>query len=122
VVEDEPDHVLVRSEDAGCDLYISHGMTSPVGSQTAVAVRPEKIILGKEPPADAIADGRNLAVGVVQQIAYMGDASIYLIKLDSGKTVRVTAPNLTRRVDMPITWEDRVYLSWRPYAGVVLSQ
>lgn len=121
VIEDEPDHVLIASEAAGCDLYINHGTPTPVGSQVAVAVRPEKIMLRKEDD-DGVADDRNLTAGTVREIAYLGDASIYIIELDSGKTVRVTAPNVTRRVDMPITWEDRVQLSWRPYAGVVLTQ
>ncbi|HRJ59767.1 MAG TPA: polyamine ABC transporter ATP-binding protein [Azospirillaceae bacterium] len=121
VIEDEPDHVLIASEEAGCDLYINHGTPTPVGSQVAVAVRPEKIMLRKEDD-DGVADDRNLTAGTVREIAYLGDASIYIIELDSGKTVRVTAPNVTRRVDMPITWEDRVQLSWRPYAGVVLTQ
>jgi putrescine transport system ATP-binding protein len=121
VIEDEPDHVLIASEEAGCDLYINHGTPTPVGSQVAVAVRPEKIFLRKE-DEDGVADDRNLTAGTVLEIAYLGDASIYIIELDSGKTVRVTAPNVTRRVDMPITWEDRVRLSWRPYAGVVLTQ
>lgn len=122
VVEDEPDHVLVQSAEAGCDLYINHGVPVPIGAQVQVAVRPEKILLSKEPPQDAAASGRNLSRGTVREIAYLGEASIYIIDLDSGKTVRVTAPNTTRRVDMPITWEDVVYLSWRPFAGVVLTQ
>ncbi|WP_029007469.1 ABC transporter ATP-binding protein [Azospirillum halopraeferens] len=121
VVEDEPDHVLVRSEEAGCDLYINHGVPAPLGTQVWVAVRPEKIALSKEPPP-AAADGRNVTRGVVREIAYLGDMSIYLVELAGGKTVRVTMPNVTRRTELPVTWEDEVYLSWRPFAGVVLNQ
>lgn len=120
IVEDESDHVLIQSEEAGCDLYIDYSTSAPVGTSVAVAVRPEKISLSKEPPADS--DGRNIARGTVREIAYLGDVSIYLIELASGKTVRVTAPNMTRRSDMLITWEDKVYLTWQPYAGVVLTQ
>ena len=36
--------------------------------------------------------------------------------------VRVTQPNFSRLTEMPITWEDRVYVSWQPFAGVVLTQ
>ena len=123
VIEDEPDHVLIQSEEAGCELYINHGAPMPLGAQVAVAVRPEKIMLSKEePPAQERALGRNLTAGTVTDIAYLGDSSIYIIELDSGKTLRVTAPNVARRVDMPIDWEDRVYLSWRPHVGVVLAQ
>ena len=48
------------------------------------------------PPADT-AD--NWVEGVVRDIAYMGDMSIYLLKLDSGKIVRVTQPNVYRHAD-----------------------
>ncbi|WP_431858472.1 ABC transporter ATP-binding protein [Azospirillum sp.] len=120
VVEDEPDHVLIRSADAGCDLYVSHAAPAPVGSTVHVAVRPEKITLSKEPPADA--EARNTARGVVREIAYLGDVSIYLVELASGKTVRVTATNLARRADLPVSWDDEVTLTWRPFAGVVLAR
>ena len=60
--------------------------------------------------------------GTVREIAYIGNMSIYLIELDTGKMVRVTQPNFNRLTEMPITWEDRVYVTWQPFAGVVLTQ
>jgi putrescine transport system ATP-binding protein len=60
--------------------------------------------------------------GVVREIAYLGNLSTYLVELRSGKTVRVTAPNINRVAEMPITWKDEVFLSWAPSAGVVLNQ
>ncbi|SNR95127.1 MULTISPECIES: ABC transporter ATP-binding protein [unclassified Azospirillum] len=119
ILESEPDHSLIRSDEADCDLYVSHpGHVAP-GTECWVAVRPEKIAITKEPPATE--GGRNQAMGTVKEIAYLGDVSIYEIELDTGKRVRVTAPMVTRRTEMPITWEDRVYLSWRPFAGSVLT-
>ncbi|ALG72501.1 ABC transporter ATP-binding protein [Azospirillum thiophilum] len=120
VVSTDGDQVLVASEEAGCELLISHATPAPAGSPVSVAIRPEKIALSKE-PAEA-GDGRNSTTGIVREIAYLGDVSIYLVELPTGKTVRVTAPNVTRRTEMPITWEDEVSLSWRPFAGVVLTQ
>ncbi|WP_372394341.1 polyamine ABC transporter ATP-binding protein [Azospirillum sp. HJ39] len=120
VVSTEGDQVLVASEEAGCELLIAHATPAPAGSPVSVAIRPEKIALSKE-PAEA-GDGRNGTTGIVREIAYLGDVSIYLVQLPTGKTVRVTAPNVTRRTEMPITWEDEVSLSWRPFAGVVLTQ
>jgi putrescine transport system ATP-binding protein len=119
VVESEPDHSLIRSDEANCDLYVSHPGHLAPGTECWVAVRPEKVTISKDAPAGS--DGRNQATGVVKEIAYLGDVSIYEILLDSGKRVRVTAPMVTRRTEMPITWEDRVYLSWRPFAGSVLT-
>ena len=120
IVESEPDHSLIRSEEAGCDLYVSHPGHLAPGSPCWVAVRPEKVVISREPPVDGV--GRNQTTGKVREIAYLGDVSIYDVELDSGKRVRVTAPNLTRRTEMPITWEDRVYLGWRPFAGSVLTE
>ncbi len=120
VVEAEADHVLIRSAEAGCDLYVSQAAQVPNGASVHVAVRPEKIALSKNPPEDA--DARNTARGVVREIAYLGDVSIYLVELASGKTVRVTATNLARRADLPVTWDDEVTLTWRPFAGVVLTR
>jgi len=120
VVSTEGDQVLVASEEAGCELLIAHATPAPAGSPVSVAIRPEKIALSKEPLAGG--DGRNQTTGIVREIAYLGDVSIYLVQLPTGKTVRVTAPNVTRRTEMPITWEDEVTLTWRPFAGVVLTQ
>ncbi|AWB08780.1 polyamine ABC transporter ATP-binding protein (plasmid) [Azospirillum humicireducens] len=120
VVETNGDQVIVASEEAGCELLIAHATPAPAGSPVSVAIRPEKIALSKEPLPGG--DGRNQTTGIVREIAYLGDVSIYLVQLPTGKTVRVTAPNITRRTEMPITWEDEVTLTWRPFAGVVLTQ
>jgi putrescine transport system ATP-binding protein len=74
--------------------------------------------LGREKPADA----DNWASGVVQDIAYMGDVSIYLIRLDSGKVVRVTQPNVFRHADDNVTWDERVYLHWHATSPVVVTK
>jgi hypothetical protein len=51
----------------------------------------------------------------------MGDMSVYLVRLDSGRIVRVTIPNIERH-DERIVWEETVYLNWHPSSPVVLSQ
>ena len=59
--------------------------------------------------------------GTVQDIAYLGDLSIYLVKLASGKVVRVTQPNTSRHAEA-ITWEQQVYLSWDASSPVVVTR
>lgn len=124
LTEDEADHVLIASEEAGCDLYIDHGVTAAAGTRVWVAVRPEKMVLSKAPPQSipGVAPGRNMAIGRVKEIAYLGNLSNYLVELNSGKQVRVTMPNVNRMTEMPITWEDEVHVHWQPHAGVVLTQ
>ena len=58
ILEDEPDHVLIQSEEAGCDLYINHGVPVPLGTPVSVAVRPEKMSISREPPP--VESGRNV--------------------------------------------------------------
>ncbi len=50
-----------------------------------MAIRPEKMELSPKPAPDD--NGRNSSPGIVKGIAYMGNLSVYLIKLDSGKEV-----------------------------------
>jgi putrescine transport system ATP-binding protein len=61
--------------------------------------------------------------GVVKEIAYMGDVSIYLVKIESGKTVRVTQPNVERLSDDErILWDETVWLTWHPSSPVIVTQ
>jgi putrescine transport system ATP-binding protein len=117
VVEDEADHVRIESEEAGCDLYIDHGVSTTSGAHVWVAVRPEKISIATEKRDQ----DENCAAGVVDEIAYMGGLSIYYVILETGKKIRVTQPNLLRTSTDRITWEDQVYLTWHPSSGVVLT-
>ena len=52
----------------------------------------------------------------------MGDMSVYLVQLDSGKTMRITQPNAYRHADDLITWDQPVYLHWHPSSPVVLVE
>ncbi|HEX7934774.1 MAG TPA: polyamine ABC transporter ATP-binding protein [Paraburkholderia sp.] len=116
-VEDEPDHVFIDTPDLTCRLYVSHGITGPLGMPVTISVRPERIALTRKPPEGAY----NWGKGVVTNIAYMGGYSLYHVKLDGGKTViaNVTSLALTE-IDTP-TWGDEVYVRWSASAGVVLT-
>ncbi|MET0290898.1 MAG: polyamine ABC transporter ATP-binding protein [Steroidobacteraceae bacterium] len=113
--EDEPDHVRIRCEDFEVPVFIDHGLSAPPNAQLWVAIRPEKIALTREAPAAA----DNWTRGVVKEIAYMGDLSIYMVKLPNGRQVRVTQTNTVRKGEERFTWEDEVYLSWDGSSPVV---
>ena len=89
-----------------------------VGQAVAVAVRPEKMRLTREPPRD----GQNLLAGEVWDIGYLGDWTVYRVRLDSGAIVRVSRANASRFVEAPVTWEERVHLSFAPDAAVILTR
>jgi putrescine transport system ATP-binding protein len=108
---------LVRSEDACCELLIDHSQPLTVGTPVAVAIRPEKMIASDVPAHD----GTNAVQGVVAEIGYLGDVSIYHVRVPSGKLVQVQLTNLARLTEPTLTWDQTVYLSWQPASGVVLA-
>jgi putrescine transport system ATP-binding protein len=118
LVEDEPDHVRIECRELGGFVYVDHGISAPPESTVWAAIRPEKINIDRDRP-----EGRDNQVrGVVKEIAYMGDISVFLVKLDSGRMVRVSRPNIVRQADDRISWEETVYLSWHASSPVVLTQ
>ncbi len=117
IVDDKADHVLIKSEESGCNLYINHASSAPVGAQVSVAIRPEKIFMSKTPPSNV---EHNYTKGIVDEIAYLGDVSIYYVVLPTGKRVLASTTNVVRLAERPINWEDEVYLHWHPQSGVVL--
>ena len=89
----------------------------PIGSHVAVAIRPEKVMISATPPAG----NRNCTKGIVREIAYLGDMSIYYVELESGKIMQSSLPNLLRLSERDVKWDDEVYLFWRAENGVVLA-
>ncbi len=117
ILEDGEDHVMVRSPDAGIDIYVPHGISGVVGQKVAVAVRPEKIQISK----GDLEGQRNTLRGTIDEIAYLGNSSVYQVRLDSGKRVRVSQSNLTRSEESALTYGDRVTLGWAGSAGIVVT-
>jgi putrescine transport system ATP-binding protein len=129
LVEDEPDFVRIRSEELGGVIYVNHGISSPPDATVWVAIRPEKMSLSRQAPVPAGGThqpeerpGENVVRGIVKEIAYMGDMSIYLVRIETGKTIRVTIPNVARHADDRITWDETVYVSWHAAGPVVLTR
>jgi putrescine transport system ATP-binding protein len=88
------------------------------GQPVAIAVRPEKMVIHREAPAGAA----NVLDGEVWDIGYLGDWTVYRVKLGSGAIVRVTRANASRYVEAPIDWDERVALTFAPDAAVILAQ
>ena len=119
-VKDEgADHVMVETEIG--DIYIDHGYSTRKGGKVWVAIRPEKIHLSKEAPAESAS---NVVRGMVEDIGYLGEVSIYKVKLDSGLIVDVTAPNQIRPKNRThrISWDEEVFLHWDASSAILLTK
>lgn len=116
VIEAHQNHSVIRDDENNCTIYVSPASSAAVDSLAHVSIRPEKILISKE-PFDV---DYNILSGIVDEIAYWGDVSMYHIQLASKQIVQVMVPNLLRGADRPITWNDKVYLHWKPQNGVLL--
>ncbi len=110
-----PSELRLKSSDIG-DI-----ITQPVAGLTAkqkvtLAVRPERIKISRDRK-----DGRNTVEGIVEEVAYLGNLSTYHVKLASGKLLKVTMSNLDVE-GTPISWDEKVFLSWAVGSGVVLTE
>jgi putrescine transport system ATP-binding protein len=113
--------VTVASAATGAPLTVETGEPVAVGQKVFVAVRPEKMRVGFEPPGSS---SDNRLEGEVFDIGYLGDWTNYLvdIKGGTGQRIRVSQANMSRFVERPISWEDQVHVSFAPDAGVLLTK
>jgi len=121
---DQPDHVVIASPE--CKHYVSHGITGTSGMDVHVAIRPEKMSVQSQPPADSEREslaevGFNMAQGTIQDLAYLGSLTTYHVKLESGMVVKVTQTNAARHDSSQLTWGDKVYVWWCGSDLVVLT-
>ncbi len=118
ISEDAADHVKIASAEAGGEINVSHGVHCTLDQKVWYAVRPEKIRVLREKPADF----ENAFQGIVEERLYLGNQSVFSIRLDSGKRIKATRPNLDRHADEDISWDEKVWVAWEGTAGVVLIQ
>jgi putrescine transport system ATP-binding protein len=115
VVDD--DQIKAYSDEAGETLTALGRQLVEVGQTVQIAVRPEKIFVSKEKPTNP--DDVRIE-GVVDDFGYLGNRSLYRIRLQSGKILQVSSQNRRRSITRFLEWEDKVWLSWRPRSAVVL--
>jgi putrescine transport system ATP-binding protein len=114
----------IRCNELGCVIRVDRPLPAARDATVWAAVRPEKISMSRQPLGLTAVnpDSENVARGRVRGIAYMGDASVYLVALDSGREVRVTLPNSARDAEQRIGPDEVVFLSWQPSSPVVLTE
>lgn len=118
VIEMKGSKFSVESKNAGA-LQIEDDAEVKKGDEIFIAIRPEKIALSLDQPLQS---SHNAVQGQVWDIGYLGDVSVYHVRLSDGTAMTATSANRTRSVERQITWGDRVWLSWSEKAGVLLKE
>ena len=118
VIAAAPGTVTVKSDE--CPVHLDCHSDTPVssGDEVCVAVRPEKIFIGQH-ERDNTDDVR--IAGVVQDLGYFGNLSLYRIRLETGKIIQVSAQNRRRSAERSLEWNDEVFVSWRPGSSILLQ-
>jgi putative spermidine/putrescine transport system ATP-binding protein len=100
-------------------LDVTRGGAWRAGATATAVVRPEHVLVlsPDEPPP---ADGWNAAVGVLEDVTYLGSAHKYRVHLDNGDQ-RVIARPVKGRSTPPGAVGDRVTVSWPADASLVLA-
>jgi putrescine transport system ATP-binding protein len=116
----------VRLVTGGTTVAVAADASVETGSRVTVMVRPEKIQAGIVPKGESAGSGPdsddvNVVTGVVRDIAYLGDLSVYHVEVDGGLRLQVAMANRHHHAQRVITWDDTVHLSWHPGDGMILS-
>ena len=89
------------------------------GAAVGVAVRPEKVRVGREPPLPA---PENSMAGKVVEVGYLGDISVYRVRIGEGLIIKAVLANVGGGGYRVAVVGDDVWLSFPADAAIVLTQ
>lgn len=118
VVAQQDDVMEVHCETAGADLRVLAQHEVAPGSPVAIVVRPEKVRIALQRPESC----ENALSGRVEEIAYLGDVSIYHVRVADGVLVEAQLTNRARRAKPPLTWGDDAWVCWNADDAVALLE
>jgi len=118
VFASEQQRVVIDTPMCGRLLANSSAACKP-GDTVCAALRPEKISTACEPPE---ASHENCTAGDVAEVGYLGDLTLFKVRVQNGFIMKASAANVRRRTERPVAPGDRVWLSWLPEALVVLTR
>lgn len=98
---------------------VARGAPISAGSKVTVALRPEKIQIGLQAPADPSV---NAVKAVVREKAYCGSFTMYHLALPSGAMLKVASPRAHGPLAEDPTFGQEVWAHWPASAAVVLTQ
>ena len=108
----------VDAKDLGIEVEVNTDKQFSVGESVAVALRPEKIFVTKEPPQEP---GHVFLKGLIYEQGYFGRLSTFQVQVETGKIVQISMQNRMRFAKRAWDWDEEVYLSWDPASMLMLA-
>jgi putrescine transport system ATP-binding protein len=116
------DGVSVEGTPAGT-LRVAAKIDAKPGATVWLAVRPGKLRVTPEPPGAAPQQPpENCAAGTIVDIGYLGELTIYKLRLADGAVVTAAIANTGRAGERPVDWDERAWMSFSPEAAIVLTK
>ena len=112
------DGLSVEGTTAGT-LHVAATIDAKPGATVWLAVRPEKMRIALEPPQQPPPE--NCAAGTIVDIGYLGELTIYKLRLADGAIVTAAIANTGHAAERPIDWDERAWMSFSPEAAIVLT-
>jgi putrescine transport system ATP-binding protein len=119
VLTSDGEHLSVRLENSDSEIHTRHNQRLEPGTRCTIGVRPEKLLISTEAPSR---EGYTVTRGVVEDLAYYGNRSLYRVRSQDGHVIQVSAQNYQRSAELLLEWDDEVFLSWDSSCSVVLTQ
>jgi putrescine transport system ATP-binding protein len=119
VVANAADHVIIESPE--CRYHAAQGITGAPGMPVSVGIRPEKIAISAAAPENVIDMQANCVRGTLVDWAYLGSATVYHLKLDSGFLLKAAVANRQRHAGHQPLFKEMLYASWAPDDLIVLT-
>jgi putrescine transport system ATP-binding protein len=116
------DGLSVEGTPAGT-LRVAAKIDAQPGATVWLAVRPEKMRVTLEtPPPPPQQPPENCAAGTIIDIGYLGELTIYKLRLTDGAIVTAAIANTGHAAERPIDWDERAWMSFSPEAAIVLTK
>ena len=118
LVDNQADHATIDSPDFGSPILVGRGVGYGLGHNTNLAVRPEKIHIAKQ---NCPLEMPNKTIGHLKDMAYLGNSLVYHVVLESGKVLKITAPNMGSAPEQQFFRDEPVQIGWNANACVVVE-
>jgi putrescine transport system ATP-binding protein len=112
------DRTSVEGTAAG-RLRVAASIDAAPGSSFWVAVRPERMRITRQQPSPGL---ENCVAATVVEVGYLGDLSIYQLRVADGSRLKAAAANSGRDGEPAFRQGEPVWLSFSPESAIVLTK